>query len=77
MYNVALTPNLHLLKKLSTPASLRSDRGWPVSIGTSGRFGSEQPAGFSGIGILHDWVEVGTGGLYEKMIMIVHEHIGM
>jgi len=37
------------VKDLSTPASLRSDRGWPISIGTSGRFGAEQLAEFSGI----------------------------
>jgi hypothetical protein len=37
------------VKDLLTPASLRSDREWPISIGTSGRFGAEQLAEFSGI----------------------------
>jgi len=45
-----LTQSDFYVKNLSTPASLRSGRGWPVSIGTSGRVGTEQPADFSGIG---------------------------
>jgi len=52
--NLKLTQSDFYVKNLSTPASLRSDRGWPVSIGTSGRFRSEQPAGFSGISIMSD-----------------------
>jgi hypothetical protein len=40
------------VKDLSTPASLRSDKGWPISIGTSGRFGAELLAEFSGIGTI-------------------------
>ena len=48
--NSKLTQIDFCVKDLSTPASLRSDKGWPVSIGTSGRFEAEQLAEFSGIG---------------------------
>ncbi|MGQ9777686.1 MAG: ATP-binding protein, partial [Thermodesulfobacteriota bacterium] len=49
--NSKLTQIDFYVNNLLTPASLRSDRGWPISIGTSGRFGAEQPADFSGISI--------------------------
>jgi DNA replication protein DnaC len=49
--NVKLTEIVFCVKDLSTPALLRSDKGWLVSVGTSGRFGAEQLPEFSGMGI--------------------------